>query len=80
MRRSIADYHSLLTENITRKCTAEAREELYGRVRTALVTELGKLDPPPSDADVWLEQTKLDFAIQEFEWSTATEMAYTKAA
>jgi hypothetical protein len=80
MQRSIADYHSLLTQNVPQKYTAEAREELYQRVRAALVTEFGKLDPPPSDGDVWQEQLKLDFAIHDFEWSIATEMTYAKSA
>jgi hypothetical protein len=80
MRRSIADYHSLLAQNVPQKYTAEDRKELYERARTALVTEFGKLEPPPSDAEVWQEQLKLDFAIHNFEWSIATEMAYAKSA
>jgi hypothetical protein len=80
MRRSIADYHFLLAQSVPQKYTTEAREELYGRARTALVTEFGKLDPPPADADVWHEQLKLDFAIHDFEWSVVTEMSYAKSA
>jgi hypothetical protein len=80
MRRSIADYHSLLTENVPQTHTAEDRKELYERARTALVTEFGKLEPPPSDGDVWHEQLKLDFAIHDLEWARATEMAYAKSA
>jgi hypothetical protein len=36
------------------KYTAEAREELYERARTALMTEFAKLDPPASDAEAAL--------------------------
>jgi hypothetical protein len=80
MRRSIADYCSLLAHSVPEKYSAEAREELYGRARSALVTEFGKLNPPPADADVWNEQLKLDFAIYDFEWSFVTQMSYTKSA
>jgi hypothetical protein len=73
MRYSVDTYHSLLARAISalERDTAEAREDLYRRARTALVTELANLDPPASDADVWQEQLKLDFAIQNFEWSIA---------
>jgi hypothetical protein len=81
MHRSIGDYHSLISKTVSgQKHTAEAREELYERARTALMTEFGKLDPPASDAEIFGEQFKLDFAIHDFEWSTATEMSYANSA
>ena len=49
--------------------TAEARQKVYEQVRTALKTELGKLDPPPSDEKALQEQLKLDYAIHDYEWS-----------
>jgi hypothetical protein len=79
MRRTISDYNSILTQNVPQKYTAEARNELYERARIALLTEFGKLEPLTSDADVWHEQLKLDFAIHDFEWATASEAAYAKS-
>jgi hypothetical protein len=80
MRRSIADYHSLLVQNVSQKYTAEAREDLYERARTALNEGLDKLDPPPSYEDLVEERLKLDFAIHNLEWSIATETSYAKSA
>jgi hypothetical protein len=80
MRHSVDDYHSLLARAISAlgSDTAESREELYERARTALVTEFEKLDPPASEADLWQEQLKLDFAIQNL--SIVPEMTYAKSA
>jgi hypothetical protein len=74
MSHSVQDYRSLLARAISalETDTAETREDLYQRARKALVTELRKLEPPTSDADVWREQITLDFAIQDFEWPIAT--------
>ena len=82
MRRSIADYHSLLAKTVSgpQSYTAEAREDIYERARTALREGLEKLDPPPASEDVLEERIKLDFAIHDFEWSIATEMTYAKPA
>jgi hypothetical protein len=44
------------------------------------MAEFDKLDPPPSEIDLLDERIKLDFAIHDFEWSTATEMTYAKSA
>jgi hypothetical protein len=82
MHRSIADYHSLLANAVSALANddAEAREELYERARAALKAEFDKLDPPRSELEVLEERLKLNFAIHDFEWSTAAEMAYAKAA
>lgn len=82
MGHSVDDYRSLLARAISalKTDTAETREDLYRRARKALVTQLGKLDPPPSDAEVWHEQITLDFAIQDFEWPIATEITCAKSA
>ena len=71
MRVSVDDYHSLLVRAVSalKTDTAEARQELYERARTALKAEFGKLDPPPSDGEALQEGLKLDFAIHDFEWS-----------
>jgi hypothetical protein len=82
MRHSIDDYHSLLVRavSVLESDTADARQEVYERARTALKAEFGKLDPPPADADFFEERLKLDVAIYDLEWSAATEMAYAKSA
>jgi hypothetical protein len=82
MRRSIRDYHSLLATAVSalENDNAEAREELYERARAALKAEFDKLDPPLSEFEVLDERLKLNFAIHDFEWSTAAEMAYAKSA
>jgi hypothetical protein len=82
MHRSIGDYHSLLANAVSalEKDTAEAREGLYERARAALKAEFDKLDPPPSEFDVIDERLKLNFAIHDFEWSTAAQFAYAKVA
>jgi hypothetical protein len=80
MRRSIADYHSLLVKSVSPTYTAGAREDLYERARTALREGLQKLDPLPSYEDALEERLKLDFAIHDLEWSIATEMSYAKSA
>jgi hypothetical protein len=49
--------------------TAEARQELYERARTALKAEFGKRDPSGTDLEVLQESLKLDCAIYDFEYS-----------
>jgi hypothetical protein len=70
MRRSIGDYHSLLSGAVSalESDDAEAREELYERARAALTTTFDKLDPPPSDMEIFEERLKLNIAIQDLEW------------
>jgi hypothetical protein len=80
MRRTIGDYHSLLANAISaqEKRNAEAREELYEQARAALKAEFDRLDPPPSELDVLEERYKLNLAIHDFEFSTATGLDYAK--
>jgi hypothetical protein len=75
VRPSVEDYHSLLARAVSalKPDTPEAGQELYERARTALKAEFGKLDPPPSDAEILQEGFKLDFAIHDFE-SSMNEM------
>jgi hypothetical protein len=81
MRRSIQDYCSLLVSAISALGTGNAdREEIYDRARAALEVEFGKLAPPPSEFELLDERLKLDFAIHDFEWSTAAKMTYAKSA
>jgi hypothetical protein len=80
MRRSIEDYRSLLVSAISSLGTGNAdRQEIYDRARAALKAEFDKLDPP-SEIEFLDERIKLDFAIHDFEWSTAAEMTYAKSA
>jgi hypothetical protein len=74
VRRTISDYHSLLANAVSalEKRNAEAREELYEEARAALKAEFDRLDPPPSELDVLEERFKLNLAIHDFEFSTAT--------
>jgi hypothetical protein len=78
MHRSIGDYHSLLANAVSalENDDAEAREELYEQARAALKAEFDMLDPPPSELELSEERLKLNFAIHDFEWSTAAEIAY----
>jgi hypothetical protein len=82
MRRSVSEYHSLLANAISsqEKRNAEAREELYEQARAALKAEFDRLDPPPSELDVLEERFKLNLAIHDFEFSTATGLNYAKFA
>jgi hypothetical protein len=70
MRRSIGDYHSLLANAVSSLGSGhtEAREELYELARTTLKAGFDKLDPPPSDPEVFEERLKLNVAIQDLEW------------
>jgi hypothetical protein len=74
MRRTISDYQSLLTNAVSalEKRNAEAREELYEEARAALKAEFDRLDPPPSELEFLEERFKLNLAIHDFEFSTAT--------
>jgi hypothetical protein len=71
MRPSVDDYHALLARaaSVLTTDSSEARQELYDRARAALKAELGKLNPPPSDAEFFEERQKLNAAIFDFEFS-----------
>jgi hypothetical protein len=74
MRPSVDDYRTLLARAFTvlTKDSSEARQEIYDRARAALKVEFDKLNPPPSDAEFFEERQKLNAAIFDFEFSTAT--------
>lgn len=68
-QRSTVDYYGLITRavaelngNIT-----EVRETLYERVRTVLVTQLRRQEPPVSISQIEIEQAALESAIGQFE-------------
>jgi hypothetical protein len=74
MRLTISDYHSLLANAVSalEKRNAEAREELCEEARATLRAEFDRLNPPPSEFDVLEERFKLNLAIHDFEFSSAT--------
>jgi hypothetical protein len=82
MRRSISDYRSLLSGAISSpdKDDAQAREELYEQARAALMADFDRLDPPPSELEVLEERFKLNLAIHDFEFSTATGLDFAKSS
>jgi len=71
MHPTVQDYHSLLSRAVSalKNGTAEARQDLYERARTALKAEFGKRDPSGTDLEVLQESLKLDYAIYDFECS-----------
>jgi hypothetical protein len=82
VRRTVSDYHSLLANAISahEKCNSKVREELYKQARAALASDFGRLDPPPSELDVLEERFKLNLAIHDFEFSTATGLKFAKSS
>ncbi len=66
----MADYQSLLTRavaNLPNASTAAARQAIYDRARTALMTQLRSLRPPLPDNDIEREERALDKAIAQVE-------------
>jgi hypothetical protein len=71
VRPSVNDYHALLARaaSILSNDSSEARQQLYDRAKAALQVEVGKFNPPLSDAELSEERRKLDVAIFDFEFS-----------
>ena len=66
----MADYQSLLTRavaNLPNAGAAAARQSIYERARTALVTQLRSMRPPLPDSDIEREERALDKAIAQVE-------------
>ena len=66
----MADYQSLLTRaiaNLPNASVAAARQTIYDRARSALVTQLRSLRPPLPDSDIEREERALDSAIAQVE-------------
>jgi hypothetical protein len=66
---TVDDYHCLLSRAVStlKTGTAEARQKLYERARTAFRAEFGNLSA--TNLEVLQEDLKLDYAIYDFEWS-----------
>jgi hypothetical protein len=82
MGRSIEDYRSLLAKALSEpeKRYGQAREQLYKEARAALKADFNRLRPPPSELDVLEEQFKLNLAIHDFEFASATGLDFAKSA
>src|SRR5262249_46983584 len=54
----MADYYSVIARAVSKlpNNTVEARQAVYERARTALVKQLGGVDPPLSEAEIMREQ------------------------
>ena len=66
----MADYQSLLTRavaHLPNASVAAARQTIYDRARSALVTQLRSLRPPLPDSDIEREERALDNAIAQVE-------------
>ncbi|HZZ62192.1 MAG TPA: hypothetical protein VFE63_13630 [Roseiarcus sp.] len=82
----MADYQSLLNravDNLPNASVAAARQAIYDRARTALVTQLRSLRPPLPDSDIEREERALEKAIaqveQRFSSTDATREAPSEA-
>lgn len=65
----LADYYALLAYAAANleKNTAALRRALYARARISLVTQMRKLDPPFTEAEIRREQSALEEAIRKLE-------------
>ncbi len=73
----MADYYSLISRAVSALplSSIEAREALYGRARTALVTQLKNIQPPVGEADIRAESRALEEAIARIELEIAAKVS-----
>jgi hypothetical protein len=66
---STVDYYAFISRAVSELNgnTAEAREALYERARTALVAQLHRQDPPVSSSQIEIERAALGSAIRRLE-------------
>jgi hypothetical protein len=65
----MADYYSVIARAVSKlpNNTVEARQAVYERARTALVKQLGEVDPPLSEAEIMREQRAFAAATDRVE-------------
>lgn len=73
----MADYYSLISRAVSAlpSSSAEAREAVYVRARTALVSQLKNIQPPIGEADIRAESRALEEAITRIELEIASKTA-----
>lgn len=80
----MADYYPLIARAVEglADTSPETRRAVYERARTALVAQLGSIDPPLSERDIENERVSLDDAIArvESDFTPASDMADLLAA
>lgn len=70
----MADYYPLLAKAVGAAGPGpEARQAVFARARSALVTQLNDLDPPLSPAEIGRELRDLDDAVRRIEAESAAE-------
>jgi len=69
LRAAMADYYPLLSRVIAEldKNTAKTRRGLYQSVRTGLLNQMRKVDPPPPESEITRERLALEEAIRKVE-------------
>ena len=77
----MADYYSLIFRAISAlpQSSIEARQTVYARARTALVTQLRNIQPPVGEADIRAESRALEEAITRIELEIAGKAAKSVA-
>lgn len=78
----MADYYSLISRAVSAlsPSSIEAREAVYARARSALVSQLRKIQPPVGEADIRAESRALEEAITRIELELAAKAAPAKTA
>ncbi len=66
---STVDYYGFISRAVAERngSATEVRENLYERVRTALVTQLLRQEPPVPSSQIEIERAALESAISQFE-------------
>jgi hypothetical protein len=63
----VADYYALIARAVRGAGTDESRRSIYDRARTAQLTHLRKVHPPPSETEINRERLALEEAIDRVE-------------
>jgi hypothetical protein len=73
--RSMADYYSILASAVRGldPNTSVARRRLYGRARSALISEMQNAEPPIPRSEIMVAQMALEAAIEELEADAGPE-------